>query len=183
MSYPRSHTGAADRGHQSRERLGNAGAPGVAAGGTPLAEAGGVVNSGGAGRPQLLPQSGLRGSWRPQPPSAGAPGSASRDREVLVEDVLGIVGGLQLAQTGERVAGERVVQPLRALVCLEAEVQAAQVPPQLTPVPVEALEVLANRADVEVLVAVRLGGGARVHVVDRAAQLFRPAAKGWRVLT
>ena len=100
------------------------------------------------------------------------------DREVLVEDVVRVIGGFQLAQPGQSRAGERVVQALRALVCLEAEVQAAQVSPQLIPVPVEALEVLAYRADVEVLVALRLGGGARVHVADRAAQLFRPAAKG-----
>jgi hypothetical protein len=105
------------------------------------------------------------------------------DREVLVEDVVRVIGGFQLAEPGQGRAGERVVQALRALVCLEAEVQAAQVSPQLIPVPVEALEVLAYGADVEVLVAVRLGGGARVHVVDRAAQLFRPAVKGWRVLT
>src|SRR5262249_8211723 len=52
-------------------------------------------------------------------------GCAERcDREVLVEDVLGIVGGFQLAEPCQGLAGERVVQALRALVCLEAEVEA-----------------------------------------------------------
>src|SRR5580700_4288163 len=90
------------------------------------------------------------------------------EREVLVEDVLGIVGRLQLAQPGEGAAGKRVMQALRALVRLEAQVEAVQVRAKLVPVGVETAGVPANRGDVEVLVAVRVGGGIRVDVVDRA---------------
>jgi DNA-binding transcriptional ArsR family regulator len=60
------------------------------------------------------------------------------------------------------------VQPLRPLVCLEAEVQAVRVRPQLVPVLVEGSGAPAYRGDVEVLVPVRVGGGVRAHVVDRA---------------
>ena len=68
----------------------------------------------------------------------GIGGRAERsEREVLVEDVLGVVGGLQLAEPGEGAAGKRVMQALRALVRLEAEVEAVQVVAQLVPVGVE----------------------------------------------
>ena len=61
----------------------------------------------------------LRGGW---------------DGEVLVEDVVGVVPRLELAEPGERVAGEGVVQALGARVGLEAEVEAVEVWAQLVPV-------------------------------------------------
>src|ERR1700689_1066964 len=97
-------------------------------------------------------------------------GRAERgEREVLVEDVLGVVGGLQLAEPGEGAAGKGFMQALRALVRFEAQAEAVQVRATLVPVGVETAGVPAHRGNVEVLVTVRVGGSVRVDVVDRAA--------------
>ena len=88
------------------------------------------------------------------------------DREVLIEDILRVVAGLELPEPGQGLVRECVMQALRPAVCLKAEVEAVQGRTQLVPVPAEVLRVRANRRDVEVLVAVGKGGGLRVRVVD-----------------
>ena len=56
------------------------------------------------------------------------------DREVPVEDVVGVVPCLELAELGQRVARESIVQSVGSLVGLEAGVEAVEVRAQFVPV-------------------------------------------------
>src|SRR5580692_5831727 len=61
--------------------------------------------------------------WRLLPADVGR----GRNREIPVEDIVGVVARLELSQAGEGLAGERIIQAFWPLVGVEAEVEASQV--------------------------------------------------------
>ncbi len=95
---------------------------------------------------------------------------------------MGVVALLQPAQALKRLGWERVADPLRAEVGIEAEVQAVEVIVQLVPQRVYALAAGPKGHHREVGRAVAIGGGVGRDIGDRAAhradleEVHRPAA-------